>query len=55
MNELTSQQLLGRLIGFATVSRDSNLEMIAFIRCANISISIAFDALFKAMGKAILR
>lgn len=32
MNELTSQQLLGRLIGFATVSRDSNLEMIAFIR-----------------------
>src|SRR5271170_423983 len=32
MNELSSHQLLSRLIGFATVSRDSNLEMIAFIR-----------------------
>lgn len=32
MNELSSRQLLGKLIGFATVSRDSNLEMIAFIR-----------------------
>jgi acetylornithine deacetylase len=32
MNELSSHQLLDRLIGFATVSRDSNLEMIAFIR-----------------------
>jgi acetylornithine deacetylase len=32
MNELSSQQLLGKLIGFATVSRDSNLELIAFIQ-----------------------
>ncbi|QCP49120.1 acetylornithine deacetylase [Trinickia violacea] len=32
MNELSSRELLGSLIGFATVSRDSNLEMIAFIQ-----------------------
>lgn len=31
MSELSSLQLLSRLIGFATVSRDSNLEMIAFV------------------------
>ncbi|CAB3749729.1 acetylornithine deacetylase [Paraburkholderia humisilvae] len=32
MNEGSSKKLLDRLIGFATVSRDSNLEMIAFIQ-----------------------
>lgn len=32
MSETSSRDLLGRLIGFATVSRDSNLELIAFIR-----------------------
>ncbi|WP_250455863.1 acetylornithine deacetylase [Caballeronia sp. ATUFL_M2_KS44] len=32
MNETSSRALLEKLIGFATVSRDSNLEMIAFIR-----------------------
>jgi acetylornithine deacetylase len=32
MNEMSSRALLERLIGFATVSRDSNLEMIDFIR-----------------------
>lgn len=32
MNELCSRALLARLVGFATVSRDSNLELIAFIR-----------------------
>jgi acetylornithine deacetylase len=32
MNEMSSRELLDRLIGFATVSRDSNLELIAFIR-----------------------
>ena len=32
MSELSSRELLERLIGFATVSRDSNLELIAFIR-----------------------
>ncbi|ACD16763.1 acetylornithine deacetylase [Paraburkholderia phytofirmans] len=32
MNDRSSRALLERLIGFATVSRDSNLEMIDFIR-----------------------
>jgi acetylornithine deacetylase len=32
MNDRSSRALLERLIGFATVSRDSNLEMIEFIR-----------------------
>ena len=32
MNEMSSRELLERLIGFATVSRDSNLNMIEFIR-----------------------
>ncbi|MFM0340626.1 acetylornithine deacetylase [Paraburkholderia fungorum] len=32
MHEVSSRALLERLIGFATVSRDSNLELIAFIR-----------------------
>ncbi|MEZ2352962.1 acetylornithine deacetylase [Caballeronia sp. RCC_10] len=32
MNDSSSRGLLEKLIGFATVSRDSNLEMIAFIR-----------------------
>ncbi|MGF6754095.1 acetylornithine deacetylase [Paraburkholderia sp. GAS42] len=32
MNEMSSRELLERLIGFATVSRDSNLGLIDFIR-----------------------
>ncbi|MFT4066926.1 acetylornithine deacetylase [Paraburkholderia sp.] len=32
MSELSSRELLARLIGFATVSRDSNLELIAFVQ-----------------------
>jgi acetylornithine deacetylase len=32
MSEVSSRKLLDRLIGFATVSRDSNLEMIAFVQ-----------------------
>ena len=32
MSEMSSRELLDRLIGFATLSRDSNLELIAFIR-----------------------
>lgn len=31
MSEMSSRTLLERLVGFATVSRDSNLELIAFI------------------------
>ncbi|MCO7568984.1 acetylornithine deacetylase [Pseudomonas chlororaphis] len=32
MNEPSSRELLAHLVGFATVSRDSNLELIGFIR-----------------------
>ncbi|MFM0362801.1 acetylornithine deacetylase [Paraburkholderia sediminicola] len=32
MNDISSRALLERLVGFATVSRDSNLDMIEFIR-----------------------
>ncbi|WP_095158871.1 acetylornithine deacetylase [Pseudomonas sp. Irchel 3E13] len=32
MSDTRSRELLGRLIGFATVSRESNLELITFIR-----------------------
>ncbi|MBF8746768.1 acetylornithine deacetylase [Pseudomonas putida] len=32
MSEVSSRALLERLVGFATVSRDSNLELIGFIR-----------------------
>ncbi|WP_025129857.1 acetylornithine deacetylase [Pseudomonas sp. PH1b] len=32
MNEPSSRALLARLVGFATVSRDSNLELIGFVR-----------------------
>jgi acetylornithine deacetylase len=32
MNDRASRELLERLIGFATVSRDSNLDMIEFVR-----------------------
>ncbi|MDP9512228.1 acetylornithine deacetylase [Pseudomonas protegens] len=32
MSEYSSRELLARLVGFATVSRDSNLELIGFIR-----------------------
>ncbi len=32
MSDVSSRELLARLVGFATVSRDSNLELIAFIR-----------------------
>jgi len=34
MNDGSSRALLERVIGFATVSRDSNLDMIEFIRGA---------------------
>ncbi|KTC34954.1 acetylornithine deacetylase [Pseudomonas sp. L5B5] len=32
MSDVSSRELLARLVGFATVSRDSNLELITFIR-----------------------
>ncbi|VVM89953.1 Acetylornithine deacetylase [Pseudomonas fluorescens] len=50
MNELSSQQLLGRLIGFATVSRDSNLQLIGFIRDYLAELGVASDLFFNAEG-----
>jgi acetylornithine deacetylase len=32
MSNVSSRELLEQLTGFATVSRDSNLELIAFVR-----------------------
>lgn len=50
MNELSSQQLLGRLIGFATVSRDSNLQLIGFIRDYLAELGVASELFFNAEG-----
>lgn len=50
MNELSSQQLLGRLIGFATVSRDSNLQLIGFIRDYLAELGVASQLFFNAEG-----
>ncbi|MEK2608421.1 acetylornithine deacetylase [Pseudomonas shirazensis] len=50
MSELSSQQLLGRLIGFATVSRDSNLQLIAFIRDYLAQLGVASELFFNAEG-----
>lgn len=50
MSELSSQQLLGRLIGFATVSRDSNLQLIAFIRDYLAELGVASELFFNAEG-----
>ncbi|MFJ1571229.1 acetylornithine deacetylase [Pseudomonas sp. NPDC088322] len=50
MNELSSQQLLGRLIGFATVSRDSNLQLIGFIRDYLAQLGVASELFFNAEG-----
>ncbi|KWF02918.1 acetylornithine deacetylase [Burkholderia pseudomultivorans] len=48
MNELSSRTLLERLIGFATVSRDSNLEMIDFIRDYLDGFGIASELFYNA-------
>lgn len=50
MNELSSQQLLGRLIGFATVSRDSNLQLIGFIRDYLAELGVGSELFFNAEG-----
>ena len=50
MNELSSQQLLRRLIGFATVSRDSNLQLIGFIRDYLAELGVASELFFNAEG-----
>ena len=50
MNEPTSRALLERLIGFATVSRDSNLELIEFIREYLAGLGVASELFHNAEG-----
>ncbi|MGG5289841.1 acetylornithine deacetylase [Pseudomonas shirazensis] len=50
MSELSSQQLLARLIGFATVSRDSNLQLISFIRDYLAELGVVSELFFNAEG-----
>ncbi|MEO8937962.1 MAG: acetylornithine deacetylase, partial [Burkholderiaceae bacterium] len=48
MNEMSSRELLDRLIGFATVSRDSNLEMIDFIRHYLLDLGVESELFYNA-------
>ncbi|MDT8838878.1 acetylornithine deacetylase [Paraburkholderia fungorum] len=48
MNEMSSRDLLERLIGFATVSRDSNLELIAFIRRYLAELGVESELFYNA-------
>ena len=50
MSEFTSRTLLARLIGFATVSRDSNLELIGFIREYLNGLGVDCELLHNAEG-----
>lgn len=50
MNEPTSRALLERLIGFATVSRDSNLELIDFIREYLAGFGVSSELFHNAEG-----
>ena len=50
MSELSSRELLERLIGFATVSRDSNLELIAFVRQYLSDLGVDSDLFYNAEG-----
>ncbi|MCF1489868.1 acetylornithine deacetylase [Pseudomonas sp. AA27] len=50
MNEVSSRALLERLIGFATVSRDSNLELIAFIRDYLAGLGVASELFHNEEG-----
>ncbi|TFF42547.1 acetylornithine deacetylase [Pseudomonas sp. RIT623] len=50
MNELCSRALLARLVGFATVSRDSNLELIAFIRDYLAGFGVASELFLNEEG-----
>lgn len=50
MNELSSQVLLARLVGFATVSRDSNLELIGFIRDYLAGLGVDSELFFNEEG-----
>ncbi|WP_434771619.1 acetylornithine deacetylase [Pseudomonas entomophila] len=46
MNEASSRDLLARLIGFATVSRDSNLALIEFVRAYLAGHGVACELFF---------
>ncbi|KAA1009722.1 acetylornithine deacetylase [Paraburkholderia panacisoli] len=48
MNDRSSRALLERLIGFATVSRDSNLEMIEFIRLYLDELGVGSELFYNA-------
>ncbi|WP_375737985.1 acetylornithine deacetylase [Pseudomonas boanensis] len=48
MSEPRSQALLARLVGFATVSRDSNLELIEFIRDYLAGLGVASELFYNA-------
>ena len=48
MNDRSSRALLERLIGFATVSRDSNLEMIEFIRLYLEELGVESELFYNA-------
>jgi len=50
MNERTSRALLARLIGFATVSRDSNLALIGFIRDYLADLGVECELFHNAEG-----
>ncbi|QXH33741.1 acetylornithine deacetylase [Pseudomonas muyukensis] len=50
MNEPCSRALLARLVGFATVSRDSNLELIAFIRDYLAGLGVASELFLNEEG-----
>ncbi|SAK91881.1 acetylornithine deacetylase [Caballeronia pedi] len=48
MSEMTSRALLERLIGFATVSRDSNLALIEFIRDYLAQLDVECELFYNA-------
>jgi acetylornithine deacetylase len=48
MSDLSSQTLLERLIGFATVSRDSNLELIAFVERYLAGLGVESELFYNA-------
>ena len=50
MSERTSRALLARLIGFATVSRDSNLALIGFIRDYLADLGVECELFHNAEG-----
>ncbi|GAB5096652.1 acetylornithine deacetylase [Caballeronia sp. HLA56] len=48
MNEMSSRDVLERLIGFATVSRDSNLELIEFVRDTLANLGVESELFYNA-------